>query len=670
MRFFLVAGLMAAGVPAQWAMAQTLRYSILMNDAKSGAEVDTFGEGGRIDSTYEFNDRGRGPKVEAHWVVDASGLPSRVDVTGVDYLKAPVDEHFVVEQGQAEWKSTSEHGHAAAGSFYVGLNTPSVETTLLVQVLARAGAKGVALYPSGVAHLEKLGEATVHAKGADGVEQSMHVTEYAITGFSFEPSPVWVDDQRRLFAEPGPWAAVLREGWESTNGELYDLQVKSETERYHRLAKELTQHPRHAVAIEHVRVFDSVHAAMVEDQTVVVSGERIGAVGPAAKVTVPADAERIDGHGKTLLPGLFDMHVHVQGDLDGMMHIASGVTSVRDMGNSIPVLTRLDEEWQSGAAIGPRMAKAGLIDGPGPYQSPAGIFAGTQAEADAAVNRYADLGYVQTKLYSSFDPALVPETIWLSHERGMRVSGHVPSGMTARQFVEDGADEIQHINFIMLNFLADKVPDTRSTARFTGVGEYGAGIDPQSKEVSDFIALLQRHHTVVDVTLNAFEDMFTARPGQVAPTFGPVLERLPAQVQRGAYTGGLPVTAANDQTYRDSWAAMLKMTKRMYDAGVPILVGTDGLAGLMLHRELELDVEAGIPPLKALQDATLVAATVLREQRELGSVEEGKRADLVLVEGNPEENISDIRRCREVFKDGAMFDSGKLYGAVAIEPSK
>jgi hypothetical protein len=165
------------------------------------------------------------------------------------------------------------------------------------------------------------------------------------------------------------------------------------------------------------------------------------------------------------------------------------------------------------------MAKAGLIDGPGPYQSPAGIFAKTQAEADAAVNRYADLGYVQTKLYSSFDPALVPETIWLSHERGMRVSGHVPSGMTATQFVEDGADEIQHINFIMLNFLADKVPDTRSTARFTGVGEYAAGIDLQSKEVNDFIALLQRHHTVVDVTLNAFEDWFTARPGQVAPTF-------------------------------------------------------------------------------------------------------------------------------------------------------
>ncbi|HEY1498949.1 MAG TPA: amidohydrolase family protein [Acidobacteriaceae bacterium] len=648
--------------------AQTLRYTILMNGAKAGAEVDTFGANGKVDSAYEFNDRGRGPKVEAHWVLDAKGLPVRVDVTGVDYLKAPIDEHFALEAGQAEWNSTSEHGHAAAGAFYAGVNTPTVESTLLIRLLAGAGAAGVPLYPGGVAHLEKVAQTTVHAT-VGGAEQSMHVTEYAISGISMEPAEFWLDDQMQFFAAPGPWAAQLREGWEGTNSALYDIQVKAEKERYHRLAQEMTQHPQRPVAIEHVRVYDSVHAAMLEDETVVVSGERITAAGPAASVTVPAGALRIDGRGKTLLPGLFDMHVHAQGDLDGILHIASGVTSVRDMGNSIPVLARLDEEWQSGAAIGPRMKKAGLIDGPGPYQAPTGIFAATQAEANAGVNQYADAGYVQTKLYSSFDPALVPEVIWLSHARGMRVSGHVPSGMTARQFVEAGADEIQHINFIMLNFLADKVKDTRSTARFTGPGEYAAGIDLDSKEVNDFIALLVQHHTTLDLTLNAFEDMYTARPGQAAPTMAPLLDRLPVQVRRGAYTGGLPVTAANDQKYRDAWAAMLKMTRRLNDAGVPILAGTDALPGVMLHRELELEVQAGIPPLKALQNATLLAATVLREQHDVGSVEAGKLADLALVEGDPGKNISDVRRCRTVFKGGAMYDSGKLYEAVGMKPA-
>ena len=664
----LLATLVAAShTQAQQArVPETLRYTVMSNNTKSGAEVDTFRADDQVDSTFEFNDRGRGPKVTAHWTLNASGMPVSVDVTGVDYLKAPVDEHFSVKNGKAHWKSTSEEGEAPEGRFYTGIQTSQAEQTLLIRLLSHAGATGVPLYPSGVAHLDKMQETTVHK--ADGDE--MHVTEYAISGFSLEPSTIWMDDHLQFFAEPGPWFAILREGWETTNDQLYQLQAKADRERYQRLAQQLTEHPAHPVAIEHVRLFDAEHAAMLEDQTVVISGDRISTVAASDKAKVPADADRIDGRGKTLLPGLFDMHVHVGGGLDGILHIASGVTSVRDMGNSIETLAQMDEQWRNGTGIGPRISKAGLIDSPGPYQAPTGIFAATQAEANAAVNRYADLGYVQTKLYSSFDPKLVPEAIWLSHARGMRVSGHVPSGMTARQFVEEGADEIQHINFIMLNFLADKVPDTRSTQRFIGAGEYANSIDLQSQEVKDFIALLVRHHTTVDVTLATFEDMFTARPGRLAPTFAPILDRLPPQVQRGAYTGGLPVTAANDEKYQKSWAAMLQMTRQLYDAGVPILAGTDDLAGVTLHRELELEVQTGIPPLKALRNATWVAATVLRKQQELGSIEAGKIADLVLVEGDPGKNISDVRRCRLVFKGGLMYDSARLYEAIAIAPAK
>jgi imidazolonepropionase-like amidohydrolase len=147
------------------------------------------------------------------------------------------------------------------------------------------------------------------------------------------------------------------------------------------------------------------------------------------------------------------------------------------------------------------------------------------------------------------------------------------------------------------------------------------------------------------------------------------LDRLPPQVQRGAYSGGLPVTAENDQLYKDSYAAMLKMTKRLYDAGVPILAGTDALAGLMLHRELELEVKAGIPPAKALQNATYLAASVLKQSPNLGSIEPGKLADLVLVDGDPTVNISDIRRCRTTMKNGVLFDDGKLYQAIGILPA-
>ena len=129
------------------------------------------------------------------------------------------------------------------------------------------------------------------------------------------------------------------------------------------------------------------------------------------------------------------------------------------------------------------------------------------------------------------------------------------------------------------------------------------------------------------------------------------------------------MTEQNDQLYKDSYDAMLRMTKRMYDAGIPILAGTDATAGIMLHRELELEVRAGIPPPKALQIATFNGARLLKQENDLGSITPGKRADFVLVEGNPSEHISDIRRCRLVMKNGTLYNSSEVYAAVGIKPA-
>ena len=664
-RLALVALLIPSAV-SLWAAdtaTQTIRYSVISNSRTAGSEVDTYGPGAQVDSTFEYNDRGRGPKIAAHYVLSENSLPLQTTVTGNDYLKAPVDERFTLENGVGTWKSTSENGHAEGTGFYISNNGPAAESAFLVSALLKAKGAPLKLFPAGEARLEKMTDVTLENHG-----QKLHVTEYAITGLSFEPQTVWLDDDLHFFAVPGKWFAIMREGWEGTNDQLYALDRSAEDARMARLAKELAQHPTQSIAIEHVRVFDSEQASIREDQTVVIDGTRIAQAGPSASVKLPVNAQRIDGSGKTLLPGLFDMHVHVQ-PVDGMLNIASGVTTVRDMGNDMDDLKHLQSVWDSGAAIGPHLWKAGLIDGHDPMQAPTGIYVDTPEQARAAVNQYADLGYIQIKLYSSLKPELVPGIAQTAHARGLRVSGHVPNGMIASQFVQAGADEIQHINFIFLNFLASQVKDTRTPERFTAVGANAAKIDLQSKEVNDFIALLQQHHTTVDVTLGAFEGMFTGRPGKISPDLAPVLDRLPAQVQRSAYTGGLPVTEQNDQLYKDSYAAMLKMTKRLYDAGIPILAGTDATAGIMLHRELELEVRAGIPPAKSLQIATWNAARLLKQEKELGSIAAGKRADLLLVNGNPVENISDIRRCQLVMKDGVVYKSADVYRAVGIAPA-
>ncbi len=641
----------------------TLRFSTLMNGVPGGNEVDTFHPDGTVDTDYEFNDRGRGPKVSGRYHLDQNGLPTSLDLTGYDYFKAPVDEHLETSDSSLRWHSTAERGNGPVGPFYISGNGPSAEMGMLAGALIRAK-KPISLYPGGEARIDKLADLAVTQKG-----QKMHVTEYAISGLSFTPALIWLDDDNRFFAIPSPWQASIREGWEGVNKQLYDIDTKAEDQRLIKDGKDLSVHPKHAVAFTHVRLFDSEHAQMLEDQTVIVKGSKIDLVGPASMIYVPGDAEKIDGTGKTLVPGMFDMHSHL-GSGDGLFNIASGVTGARDMGNDMRTLSDLQSHWDKGDQIGPRVFKAGLIDGRGPYQCPTGLYADTLKEALDTVNKYADNGYIQIKLYSSLNPEFVPEIAKLAHKRGLRVSGHVPNGLIASKFVEEGADEIQHINFIMLNFLADKVKDTRTPERFTGPGQYGAGIDLESPQVRVFLDELLTHHTTVDVTLATFESMYCGRAGVCSPNMAPILDRLPAQVRRGAFSGGLKVTPETDQLYKDSYAAMLRMTKKMYDAGVPILAGTDDIAGVMLHRELELEVQAGIPPLKSLQIATWNAAKLLKQDKTLGSIAPGKAADLMLVEGNPAEQISDIRRGRIVMKSGVMFDCAKLYAAIGIKPSR
>jgi imidazolonepropionase-like amidohydrolase len=642
----------------------TFHYVYLFNGKPAGKETHVWSAGTAVDVDFEYNDRGRGPKIHARYAFGQQGLPVAVDVSGVNYLKAPVDEHLKADGGRWQWRSSGEHGESTSAGFYISNEgAGGLELAELARACARVPGGRLALLPTGQAQLEQVAETTVESHG-----QRLHLRELALTGLSFTPLTVWVDDDGYAFAQPGPWQAWLRAGWEDVNDALFAIQNKEDETRYTRLAKSLARQPGHPVAIEHVRVFDSEAASSAEDQTVIVEGSRILSVGPAASAQVPADAERVDGRGRTLLPGLFDMHLHIQAD-QGLLNVASGVTSGRDMGNGIDMLGRLATQYASGEAIGPTIWKAGLIDGPGPFQAPTGIFADTPAEVEAAVNRYADLGYVQIKLYSSLKPELVPVAAAAAHRRGLRLSGHVPNGMVAADFVRAGADELQHINFIFLNFLAGKVKDTRTPERFTAVAENAAGLDLDGPEVRDFIALLLAHHTTFDPTLVAFEDMFLGRPGEASPSLVPILDRLPAQVRRSAYAGGLPVTAANDQRYKDAFAAALRMTKKLYDADVPILVGTDNLPGFALHHHLELEVQAGIPAARALQDATLLAARVLKTDASLGSIRPGKQADLLLVEGNPLVRISDIRRGRLVMKAGVLYDPAKLYAANGIAPA-
>ncbi len=643
--------------------ADTARYVVLFSGRSAGFYKEWWAND-ELHSIYEYNDRGRGPHQEAVLRPGTGGVPIALSVIGHGYLKDTVDERFSRAGAAATWTSVTEHGTRADSgrALYIAASESPIGAQYLVRAAREAGGR-IPLLPSGEATLEKTGELSILVNGAP-----LHIVRYEIGGLGFSPTSVWLDDGGERFAVVSGWMSIVPAGWEGAVPAMIEAQEASRSSRFTRLARELAHRPSGPLVIRGARLFVAESATVRPATTVVIIGNRISAVGPDRKMKIPAGATVIDAGGRALLPGLWDMHVHIGAGEDGLLHIAAGVTSARDMGNDTISVLKLQRQFAADSLIGPRLMLAGLIDGSGPFQVPTGLLADDEATARRDVDWYAAHGYEQIKVYSSMKPELVPAIIAEAHAKGLRVSGHVPAFMTAAQVVRLGFDEVQHANMLLLNFM-DSVKDTRTMARFTAIGAAGADLDLASPRVRDFVALLKSHGTDIDPTLVAFEGMFNARPGQLDPSRAAIADRVPPQVLRSFYGGGLPVPAGMDQRYRDGFREMMGIVKTMYDAGVPIVAGTDaGPVGFALHRELELYVQAGIPAPQVLKIATFGAARVMHHDADRGSIAVGKLADVVLVDGDPTRNISDVRRTVVVVKDGIVYEPKELYAALGVRP--
>jgi hypothetical protein len=240
--------------------------------------------------------------------------------------------------------------------------------------------------------------------------------------------------------------------------------------------------------------------------------------------------------------------------------------------------------------------------------------------------------------------------------------------MRAEDVVRQGFDEVQHINQILLNFIVKPTDDTRTLARFTLVAENAHRLDLGSPEVRSFLALLEKGPTVVDPTLTAFEGWFVQLQGELNPSYAVVADHFPVLLQRFLRRNSMDVNERNVQRYRDSYRKMVAFVGAMHRAGIPLVSGTDGMAGFTLHRELELYVQAGIPAAEALRISSWNGAKYTRTLDRLGSITPGKVADLILVEGDPTKDISAIRRICLVMKDGAIYYPSEIHEAIGVKP--
>jgi cytosine/adenosine deaminase-related metal-dependent hydrolase len=661
-----VAAALVLAATAQGAQAaQTQMFNIYAAEgARAGQQASTFNDDGSVHVVYGYKDNGRGPDYVEDFRLAADGTLAEYHITGTSTFGAKVDERFVARDGQAKWDSPSEHEQRPfqGGALYLPMNSSfAYDSVMLSAALARGGS--VPMLPGGAVHYRKLDEVQVR-RG----DEMRTVQLLARTGIGFTPDFFWATtgDAPRFFAyySPGFFAAV-EDGWEG-NGKLLEArQVAAESSLLRDIARRLQRDLPGLTVVRNARVFDSDDATLGPPSDVYFYRGRVTQVLPAGSPGRGVDQE-IDAGGRVMLPGLFDLHAHID-RWGGGLDIATGVTSVRDMGNDKEQIALMTAAVADGQLLGPQVTPAGFIEGESKFSARSDFVVSTLAQAKEAVDWYAEHGYPQLKVYNSFHKDILEATVAYAHSRGMRVSGHVPAFLRAQDVVDMGFDELQHINQLMLNFLVTPSTDTRDLSRFILPAEGVAGLDFDSKPVQDFIALLARKQVAVDPTLTTF-DFIRHRDGQMSQAFGGVASHFPPDRQRGLLRAEMEIPEDKAATYGKSFAKMVEFVGRLYRAGVPIVAGTDELPGFTLQRELEFYVEAGLTPAQALQVATKNGAKYTRTANDKGRIAPGMLADLVLVDGDPTRDITDLRKVALVITRGKAISPTAVWRELGVVP--
>lgn len=430
-----------------------------------------------------------------------------------------------------------------------------------------------------------------------------------------------------------------------------------------------------SLVIEDCSVFDPETGTMLAGRTIVVQGERIVAVAASAEpVEIPADAVRIDGRGKYVLPGLIDAHVHLVHVLDLAhvpgedvlpLYLAAGVTSVRSAGDELVAAAAVKEFAAAHPRSSPRVfACSPLLDANPPIHPGAGRAITDPAQIPALFDELRPWQVTTVKIYAGTGRDVGRAIIQEGQRRGLFVTAHL-GAYTAQDAVADGIDGLEHI-WSVFNYV---IPPEAAAAP----GHRGR-IDFEHPLCKSLTAELARRKTYVDPTLVVFRNMILLPDvpevrdhpdNALAP---PRLRKFwPVYLQRS----GCPQGGSLEDRRRE-FAKYQELTGLLYRAGVPLLVGTDSpepqvTPGFSLHQELELLVASGLPPAAALRAATLHNAAALRQQDQLGTIEVGKLADMLLLSANPLDDIRNTRQIQLVIRGGQPCEPAALLQPLAAQ---
>ncbi len=429
------------------------------------------------------------------------------------------------------------------------------------------------------------------------------------------------------------------------------------------------------LALTNVRVIDGKGNPSLADQTVIIREGRIADIQDKDNIQIPEGAQQVDLAGKTLLPGFIMFHEHLFYPAGGgqynqqlesfpKLYLAGGVTTMRTAG-SLEAYTDLSlkQAINSGRLPGPKMyVTSPYFNGPG-----LGLLQEKPLEGSEHARKMVDYwdyeGVDDFKVYAQIPQDLLKVVVDEAHKRGKKVTGHL-GAVTYREAADLGIDNLEHGFFVATDFVPDKIEDKNPGGR--AQREALLKLDPDGTEANSLIQHLIQKGVAVTSTLTVFEVMTPGRP----PLPNAVLDTMLPEA-RDRFLRTWARIASNPKS---DWPVLFKkgmeLERKFFEAGGLLLVGIDPtgnggvVAGYSNLRAIELLVEAGLSPLEAIQVATINGARYLEKEDELGSIEVGKIADLIVVNGDPVAKIEDIRKIEIVFKDGIGYDSQKLFDSV------
>lgn len=597
-----------------------------------------------LKSDFKFTDRGSAVPLAATLVMGKDLTPSDFEIKGKISRFSSIDN-------AVHGRSAGQVSVAPGEKFFdiEGYAPVSVQMMLVRYWSAHGKPQVLKTLPRGEVEIEEHGTEKLTIAG-----RQVQLRKLSIRGLIWGMESLWMDEHDHLIALVSVDAEMdhfeaIAEGYEDGLGAFVAGAARDGMANLAKVASTLSSGAPAVTAIVGGRLIDGTGKPAVENSVVILRDGKIAAAGPASSTPVPDGAQVVDAHGKSVLPGLWEMHAHFEQVEWGPIYLAAGVTTARDVGNEREFIVAARDAIANGQGIGPRLVLAGIVDGTSPMAL--GIVrVDTPEQAREQVQKYKAEGFQQIKIYSSVKPEIVKVITDEAHRLGMTVTGHIPNGMNAIQGVEAGMDQINHVMYLT-GVMAD--PKTHT-------------IDPDSEQVKNVIKLLLAHHTVVDDTL-ALLEILTHSTATPISTFEPGFPKVAPELKEGLETMGVPPAA--EQVSAANFRNLLQTVRVLHAAGVPIVAGTDqAVPGYSLDREIELYVKAGFTPMEAIQAATLVPARAMGMEKDSGTLEPGKRADVLLVDGNPLENISDIRKVSTVFAAGRMFQPAALWQSVGFKP--